>query len=502
MSVLPQRLTIGQEFDIPFKLADANIREGPHNITIYAVDESGQIGSPVSFSTVCIAPTAAASRTPTPTSTVSQSPDPTSTASHRMSQTPSDSPTPSASPYVDIEMFVSSDVDSKTNFRVQGIRRSAPADPIDISARGFATRYRVNQTKGILTRMQPVEVEGVQISTNIDTSSTTAVVQFHVSNTGDLPQQVSIGLDTAILMQGERRVVIYTQEDETGFRVIGGLSHFQVFCQNYPMVVDVDSYWFGAAADLESSYEKQVEESVFDGDYGAIALSWRDREIPARTRVILSVILTWGEGSDRPNVQLDEDTPPLPTEKDVIAWEDEVAFGGAIDVKAGVGIANTVVYLVVDGEIVAEVTPDNSGRFSLSFTPSALRLAGGMHEFRIFAVDAAGSIAPIVTFTTAIEAPTERQSQTAAPSASPTATATASASWGEIMDVPWYPGDVAEADEAKLSAITIGNIIIGVGLPVGVILIAAFAYLIHRYRAAVRADMTQQLRSDSQTQQI
>jgi hypothetical protein len=499
MIVMPERVAIGTEFDLPFRFVDGNIREGPHTLTIYAVDETGQVSNSVSFSTVCIAPTAAASTSPLPTSTISQSPEPTASMSYRMSQTPSDSPTPSASPYVDIEMFVSSDVDSKTNFRIQGIRRSAPSDPIDLSTRGFATRYRVNEIRGILTRMQPVEVEGVQISTVIDTSSTTAVVQFHIFNTQTVPQHVSIGVDTTILIHGDRRAYIYKQEDETGLRVIGGLSHFQVFCRNYPMVIDVDSYWFGPSSSLENAYEDQVNESVFDGEDGAIAFSWRDREIPGRTRVILSAILTWGEGADRPNVQLDEDTPPLPNEKDVIAWEEQVSFAGAIDVKPGVSIENTVIYLVVDGEIVDEIKLDASGKFAISFTPSALRLAGGLHEFRVFAMDTAGSIAPIVTFTTAIEAPTEKQSQTAPPSSSPTASATASASWGEIIEVPWYAGEVPEADGGKLSPITIGNVVIGVGLPVGIILIAAFAFLIHRYRSALRADMTQRLRVDSQT---
>jgi hypothetical protein len=259
------------------------------------------------------------------------------------------------------------------------------------------------------------------------------------------------------------------------------------------MVVDVDSFWFGPAGALETSHETQVTASVFDDEDGAIALFWRDREIPARTRVILSAVMTWGEGADRPNVELDD--TKLPTEKDVIAWEDEVVFSGKIDAKN----SDTVIYLVVDGEIVDEIRPDSSGTFSISFTPSALRLAGGAHEFRVFAMDNAGAIAPIAAFTTSVAAPTEKQSQTAPPSASPTPSATASASWGEIIDIPWYADEGPQAAEDAITGVTISKIVIGVGLPVGVLLIAAFGYLIHRYRNAVRADMTRQLRSDSQT---
>jgi hypothetical protein len=346
--------------------------------------------------------------------------------------------------------------------------------------------------------MQPVEVWGVQIATNIDKSLSTAVIQFQISNTLTEPQSVGVVLDTTILMHGERQIYIYKQADGSGFRAVAGLSHFQVFCQNYPMVTDVDAYWFGQSAALENSLYSQVTDSVFEGEDGAMALSWRDRIIPARTRVVLSVLMTWGEGADRPEVDLDVSTP-LPTANDTISWTETVSVGGAITVPAGTSTENTVIYLVVDGEVVAEVPVDSSGKFTIEFTPSALRLAGGLHEFRVFAIDASGSIAPIAAFTTVIVAPTERQSQTAMASQTPTASPTASASWGDIVDLPWYPDDVAAAADEGITSLTVAKIVVGAGLPIGVLLIAGFAYLIHRYRAAMRAEIMQRLRADSQT---
>jgi hypothetical protein len=497
MSVLNTRVFTNVEFDLPFTLAEAHVPQGNHTLKVYAVDITGEVSDPVSFQLRCIAPTPIATDSPTPTASISASPEPTPTASIRMSQTPSDSPTPSSSPYADIEMFVSSDVDSKTNFRIQGIRRSAPSQPIELSSRGFTTRYSVNGTNGFLARMQPVEVSGIEITTNIETSLTTAVIQFHISNTLTEPQNVSIGLDSAILVNGERHSYIYQQADGSGFRIIGGLSHFQVFCQNYPLVTDVDSYWFGPYTSLESSYYTQVNGSVFNDESGAIALSWRDRPIPARTRVTLSMLMTWGEGADRPTVELDK-SRPLPQPKEVIRYDDNVSIGGAIDVSSGADAESIVIYLVVDGEVVAEVHPDSEGKFTISFTPSSLRLAGGSHEFQVYAVDTAGAIAPIATFKNEVSAPTEKQSQTAQASSTPTASATASASWGEIIDVPWMVSDVPQAAD-DMSSITVGKIVIGVGAPIGVILIAGFAFLIHRYRIAIRADMNRRLQSDSQT---
>jgi hypothetical protein len=156
-----------------------------------------------------------------------------------------------------------------------------------------------------------------------------------------------------------------------------------------------------------------------------------------------------------------------------------------------------VVFLVVDGEVVSQVQPTTQGKFEIQFSPSSLRLSGGTHVFQIYAVDAVGAIAPIASFSTVVLAPTPAQSVTADATKSPTPSATASASWGEIVDLPWYedPG-IDEADEG-VSSIEVGKIIIGVGIPIGVFLIIAFAVLIHRYRRAVEADMNQRLKSSN-----
>jgi hypothetical protein len=49
-----------------------------------------------------------------------------------------------------------------------------------------------------------------------------------------------------------------------------------------------------------------------------------------------------------------------------------------------------------------------------------------------------------------------------------------------------------------VSAATIGKIFVVVGLPVAIILIAGFGYLIHRYRIAAAREMNRRLKSDSQ----
>jgi hypothetical protein len=48
-----------------------------------------------------------------------------------------------------------------------------------------------------------------------------------------------------------------------------------------------------------------------------------------------------------------------------------------------------------------------------------------------------------------------------------------------------------------VSQITVGKVVIGVGIPIGIILVVGFGFLINRYRGAVEADMNQQLKEFS-----
>jgi hypothetical protein len=498
---IEQRVSCNSNFSIQFRLEDADVRGGQHAMDVYAVDETGEVSEPVRFNVTCIAPSAAATGTPTDSPTVTPSPDPTHTATIRVTETPSQSPTPSPSPYLDIEMRVTADVDSKSNFRLQGLRRSDPGAPIGISSRGFDTSYRVypaddasKSVSGILSRLTTVEENDVGIATNVDTAGSTAVVQFILTNSESEPRNVSIVLSTNIMLGESRHAHIETENNGTSFRIVNGLTHFQVFCRNYPMVIDVDSYWFGPSLSLDSHVTSQVElNGSFDGDSGAIALSWFDRTVPGRTRIVLSTLMSWGEVSNPPKVSVN--SSQLPKETDEVKWEENISIGGNIEIVNTDDVSLIFVYLVVDGEVMTQVHPEADGGFTIAFSPSALQLSGGTHVFQIYAVDAAGSIAPIASFSTIVLAPTPPQTATKPATSSPTPSATASASWGDVVDLPWYEDPGVDNAESEITSVEIGRIVIAVGVPIGVILVIGFGFLIHRYRMAVREDMTQQLRS-------
>jgi hypothetical protein len=504
MFVVADNISCNSPFSVEMRLEDANIREGEHSIDLYAFDETGDISTnAVRITVTCIAPTLAATWTPSDSPTESASPFPTDTMTYPETKTPTESPTPSPSPYVDIDMSVSSDVDSKTNFRLQGIRRSNPGARIDISARGFDSSWHVsnveaggNSSSGIFSRLSSVEALGLQLATNFDASGSTAVVQFVVTNPLPESRNVSIVLSTSILLGENRHVQIRIENDAGSFRIVNDLTHFQVFARNYPLVVDVDSYWFGPASQLATSAVPQVPaDATYNADDAALALSWVNRIVPPRTRIVLSALMSWGEVSNPPKASIpDEELPPDNKE---MAWDTNVSIAGKIDVSTTPAIEEIVVYLVVDGEIVQEFRPDANGGFTISFSPAALRLTGGSHVFQIYAVDAGGSIAPLASFSNVVLAPTVPQTATAAVTDTPTASATASASWGEVVDVPWQGDPGIETADEGVSQVTVGKIVIGVGIPIGIILIVGFGFLIHRYQGALRADMRQQLTESS-----
>jgi hypothetical protein len=485
--VIARNLPMGA-FSHSFRLGDASVREGTYPMDIYAVDETGEASLPIQFTIDCRGPT------PRPTPTASYTP-PLSD-----SPRPSLTRTPTPSPYLDIEMSVSADVDSKTNFRLQGIRRASSATPLGVSARGFDTTWRVSGETGaslgerIISRMAPVESGGLEIVTNVSASGSTAVVQFVITNPTTEGKKVSIALNSTIMMDQTRHARITTENGGTSFRIVNDLTHFQVFCKNYPMVTNVTSFWYGQATELGSAASSQQVpiDTVFDGTGAAISLLWLDREVAPRTRLILSTLMSWGEFFDPPKGTLDESSE-LPAE---LEWEEAQTIKGSITVSEA-NYADIVVYLVVDSEVVGTAKVDSDGKFQITFTPAALNLATGNHVFQVYAVDGTGSSASITEFTKGVQAPTPVRTATYSISQTPTASPTESASWGAVVDLPWYVDPGIEDAESGVSSESVSKVVIGVGIPVGIILIVAFAFLISRYRRAVVADMAQRLKSSN-----
>jgi hypothetical protein len=486
LHIIRSGIPINEDFTLPIALQTWDIRTGSHTMDISAVDNAGMYSDPIQFKFTCIAPTLAKTATRSDSPTVTSTPTATVSTSISVSQTPTHTPTPSASPYEGLRMSVSADVDSKSNFRLQGIRSWSPANPIDISARGLTTRYIVNGTTGLVTRMEPCTIGGLTIETKVDATGGVAAIQFLIRNELDRSERVSLSLGSDIFIERNRHATISKRANGTGFQIASGLAHFQVFTGHYPMVTDADSYWFGPSPSLERSQWTQVQEPVIDDDDLSFAVSWRDQEVPAQGRLIISMLMSWGDDLEPPTGKLDSTPGPSAA----LEWEAPTNLTGTVSVNA------ISVYLLIDGNPVEVVQPAADGKFTLSFVPSALQLAAGTHTFVICVIDSSGAVSAISEFHTEVKAPTAPATQTLPGTRSPTATASVSATWGDLPEAPWL--DLAEGEAA--SSANVAGIIVGVGIPVGAILIVAFSFLLWRYRRAVRADMTQHLRTGSSSQ--
>jgi hypothetical protein len=382
------------------------------------------------------------------------------------------------------------DVDMKTNFRLQGIVPGYP-DPVEISTRGFATRYRVGSSTGILSRLQPADVGDVRISTSVNSVGYTAVVQFQVVNSGDSSATFSLCLDTEVFLNRQRFATI-TRLDDLGFRIVSGLIQFQVFDANYPMATTRSTDWFGPSSQLEQSLWTQTSQTSVEGEDLAFAITWQNRVVEAHGTASVSVVMTWGEAEPPPEVQVEGTHPP---ENVALDYSENVTIDYTIDNFEPGG----TVFLAVDGDMgnLIPVTVTPNGHFTVSFNGAALNLQAGSHQFQVYHVSPGGSITTVDSFVAAVLAPTLRPTSTPSESQSPTATPTESASWGEIIDVPWFENEPLDTANEGVNPITVGKIVIGVGIPIGVIMVVGFGFLLAKYRRAVREDMDQRLKSAS-----
>jgi hypothetical protein len=332
--------------------------------------------------------------------------------------------------------------------------------------------------------MERVEVAGITIDTLVNGTGSVAIIQFVIRNENDQPEKVSLSLGSDIFVDKNRRYQLSKRPDGTGFQIVNGLSHFQVFTRNYSMVVDANSYWFGPSLSFDRSQWTQVEVSEVEDDDLSFAVSWRDREVPSHGRIIISILMSWGDDLTPPSGSLD--SPP--EEDDMIEWDTPMTLSGVVTGAVSV-------YLIIDGTAV-EVTQPTGERFSLTFTPSALMLAAGTHTFVICAIDSSGAVSTISSFTTQVKAPTAAATRSLPCTRSPTASASVSVTWGEAEAPEWI--DLSENEGA--SDANVPGILIGVGIPVGLILTLAFAFLLWRYRHAMKAEMVQRLRTGSSSQ--
>jgi hypothetical protein len=282
-------------------------------------------------------------------------------------------------------------------------------------------------------------------------------------------------LDTDVNLNENDDAPIHTLDEGTGFRIEGGLLHFRVYTQDYPLVVNADAFWFGLFFELEDHLWDQVAPGTFRGDDSAFAISWQNRVVPAQGRIVLSTLMTWYGDSAEPTLNMASTNLPAK-----IDWQAPMTFTGTVSQRDGKDVHLAMVMNEDFGFIFPFGIDMASGtQFSYSYTPAELFLFGGKHSFQIYAFDQHGAVAPPVTFTIEVLAPTMQPTWT--PWRTPTRTRSFQANTPNPTLDPNGGDSEAGSGDASVAggdADAGAKAAVAVLIPLSVILILIFGYLL------------------------
>jgi hypothetical protein len=162
------------------------------------------------------------------------------------------------------------------------------------------------------------------------------------------------------------------------------------------MVVDADSVWFGSAADLPTSFWQNASALSFSDGSSAVSISWQNRRLLPSQTVVLSTVVRWGAGSQKPFLDLVSTTFPA-----LIGASDLIEVDGTVNDPDGDSVS---VVVVVDRDYsVLVVLAENlaSGDALKShFRLSDFGAAVGNHTVSFYAVDSTGMVSDEVAFRT------------------------------------------------------------------------------------------------------
>jgi hypothetical protein len=169
---------------------------------------------------------------------------------------------------------------------------------------GFRTLFRVGTETGELFTLSSIGLHSrsVRLRTFVQVIGPVAIVSVRITNEGTASESVGVSIGGNLSLNGESQVPC--------FGVSNGLTCFDRWysvtfsCFGESIGDRPDSLWFGDAETLSSSFWSDATLQAFTGGSTAIALSWQNRIVPAGKQLVLSTIVRWGAGSQRPILDL------------------------------------------------------------------------------------------------------------------------------------------------------------------------------------------------------
>jgi hypothetical protein len=409
--------TSGRAFSVTLNVAsDLRIPGGHHEIAVYAIDSSGTVSrNAPRFPIEVIAPPETNPPTAPPSPTRLPPTTPPVTRSPFPTRSRTASPLPSPTPYAYLIMEETA-AGYQQNFALIGRRDDGSGAWIGFTNSGVHNLVldRLGQSD-LLAKAPTTTLAGLRVETILTLAGALVLVTFNVSNPLPTAENVSIGCTIDLMVNANDAAPCVDTDGHRGFSAFGDFARVNFHLKEWPLVTDVDTYWFGAFANRSANTWLDSDTPTFGGVDTACAWSWKDREVPAGGRIALSCAISWGVGSDLPILAVEA---PLLT--DPVNWATTFSVTGSATDPEGRGMTIIAVPDADMGRHRVLGTVQSHESFSYALTFSEFGVRNGEHVLDIYAIDITGMISPAARFLTHVVAPTVPASRT--PPKSPLAT--------------------------------------------------------------------------------
>jgi hypothetical protein len=165
------------------------------------------------------------------------------------------------------------------------------------------------------------------------------------------------------------------------------------------MTIGADTYWFGSLSDQEHNKWNHVRvDNYTTGGNSGCAVSWKNRIVPAGETLVFSVVLTWGQDSKPPVLDMSATTIP-----DVVRIDDRLLLDGDVSDPDNDEFS---VYGVVDRDYTNLIYITKEPRIYVGITASDLGIDSGSHILEFYAIDVTGTFSSPSSFSFTIFTPT------------------------------------------------------------------------------------------------
>jgi hypothetical protein len=279
---------------------------------------------------------------------------------------------------------------------------------------GYAAHLRFGKEGEDVPNGKTLEISNVFLSVHGSViAPNTAVVAIKLRNENPFPAVVNVSIENDVRFDGNDWAPVWGLPGQRGF-IIYSPNHTMTWAlRSYTLVDDVTTYWFGPWGDIYESNWTQVQQEDFSGADSAMAFSWQELSIPARSILTRSVIAKFGN-FETGNISLDLVFEGAENEN--LEYRSTVTARGHATGR-GVGLAKIVA--VVDDDRSAFFTVLErvrlNGTLNFTFAFVDFGVAQGGHTLSFYIVDEDGNVGGPVTLTTFVLAPTPTSSRSTSP---------------------------------------------------------------------------------------